>query len=416
MALIEGLRIKNFRTLRDVTLGKTLSNKTQKPLSPLTAVIGRNGSGKSSLFDAFGFLADCLTFGVDDACHRNGRGGFSKLKSSGSDGDMEFEVYYRESTSERPITYELCIGLDALMRPIVKRERLRQRRRKQTHGWPFSFLELSNGVGRVWSGDALASTTDIENSLKEESNQTINVELDNPQQLGIATLGNLKEHPRITKFRRFIEGWYLSYFTPDRARDLPRSGPQKHLNRIGDNLGNYVQYMENAHPRIFAQVLNETAKKIPGINKIETEASPDGRLLLKFWNEGFSEPFYAQQVSDGTLKLFAYLLLLQDPDPAPFICIEEPENGLYHKLLQSLANEIRSHASGKKNSSQVFITTHQPYFVDALEPEEVWILEKNTDGFSDLRRATDYPEVVAMYQEGIPLGSLWYSDHIDERI
>ncbi|MBJ2092876.1 AAA family ATPase [Serratia sp. CY81489] len=416
MALIEGLRIKNFRTLRDVTLGKTLSNKTQKPLSPLTAVIGRNGSGKSSLFDAFGFLADCLTFGVDDACHRNGRGGFSKLKSSGSDGDMEFEVYYRESTSERPITYELCIGLDALMRPIVKRERLRQRRRKQTHGWPFSFLELSNGVGRVWSGDALASTTDIENSLKEESNQTISVELDNPQQLGIATLGNLKEHPRITKFRRFIEGWYLSYFTPDRARDLPRSGPQKHLNRIGDNLGNYVQYMENAHPRIFAQVLNETAKKIPGINKIETEASPDGRLLLKFWNEGFSEPFYAQQVSDGTLKLFAYLLLLQDPDPAPFICIEEPENGLYHKLLQSLANEIRSHASGKKNSSQVFITTHQPYFVDALEPEEVWILEKNTDGFSDLRRATDYPEVVAMYQEGIPLGSLWYSDHIDERI
>lgn len=416
MALIEGMRIKNFRTLRDVTLGKTLSNKKQKPLSPLTAVIGRNGSGKSSLFDAFGFLADCLTYGVEDACHRNGRGGFAKLKSFGSEGDMEFEVYYRESASERPITYELCIGFDEFMRPIVKRERLRQRRRKQTHGWPFSFLELSNGVGRVWSGDALASTTDVEDSLKEESNQTINVELDNPQQLGIATLGNLKEHPRIIKFRRFIEGWYLSYFTPDRARDLPRSGPQKHLNRIGDNLGNYVQYMERSHPKAFAQVLRETSNKIPGISKIETEASPDGRLLIKFWNEGFSEPFYAQQVSDGTLKLFAYLLLLQDPEPAPFICIEEPENGLYHKLLQSLAYEIRSHASGKKNSSQVFITTHQPYFVDALDPEEVWVLEKNEDGFSDLKRATEYPEVVAMYQEGIPLGSLWYSDHIDERI
>ncbi|MEQ9914490.1 AAA family ATPase [Pectobacterium polaris] len=226
----------------------------------------------------------------------------------------------------------------------------------------------------------------------------------------------MKEHPRIIKFRRFIEGWYLSYFTPDRARDLPRSGPQKHLNRIGDNLGNYVQYMESTHPKAFAQVLNETSKKIPGINKIETEASPDGRLLLKFWNDGFDVPFYAQQVSDGTLKLFAYLLLLQDPEPAPFICIEEPENGLYHKLLESLANEIRTHASGKKNSSQVFITTHQPYFVDALDPEEVWVLEKNENGFSDLKRATEYSEVVAMYQEGIPLGSLWYSDHIDERI
>ncbi|WP_421870479.1 AAA family ATPase [Motiliproteus sp.] len=416
MALIEGIKIRNFRSLRDVTLGKTWQDRQRKPLTPLTVVIGKNGVGKSSLFDAFGFLADCLTFGIDEACHKNGRGGFNRLRSSGTDENIEFEIYYRESSNERPITYELSIGSDRYGRPIVASERLRQRRRGQKTGWPFSFLELNHGSGKVWSGTALAESDNPDDYLNEETNETQQIDLESAQKLGIATLGNLKDHPRIAKFRKFIEGWYLSYFTPDAARDIPRIGPQKHLNRIGDNLGNFVQYMEREHPRKFKNVLNEIADKIPGVGNIDTEPSPDGRLLLRFWSEGFDNPFYAQQVSDGSLKLFAYMLLLEDPDPAPFICIEEPENGLYHKLLDSLVDEFRANASGRKGDSQLFVTTHQPYLVDSLDPEEVWILEKQDSGYSTLMRASDYPEVVAMVEEGIPLGSLWYSDHIDSRM
>ena len=119
-------------------------------------------------------------------------------------------------------------------------------------------------------------------------------------------------------------------------------------------------------------------------------------------------------MSDGTLKVFAYLLLLEDPDPPPFICIEEPENGLYHKLLESLAQEFRIHASGKKHAPQIFVTTHQPYFVDALSPEEVWILEKSMDGYSTIRRVSELEVVRNLVEEGLPLGGLWYSDYLDE--
>ena len=423
MARIEGIGISNYRVLKDVTFGKLWNTQQAAPLTPMTAVIGRNGVGKSSLFDAFGFLADCLKLGVEEACDARGRGGFDRIRSQGSDGPIEFQVYYREEQRARPITYELAIDADDTGRPYVARERLRQRRRGQSRGWPFSFLMMNDGKGLVWKGEALGRQVEedegagfdlaLEILAEEESWETEFVELQDKRRLGIATLGALKQHPRIATFRQFIEGWYLSYFTPDAARGLPLAGPQPHLSVHGDNLGNVVQFMEREHRGKFDDILKKIAARIPGIDRIDTERSPDGRLLLRFNDKGFEDPFYAQQMSDGTLKAFAYLLLLEGPAPPPFICIEEPENGLYHKLLQTLATEFRTHATGKRNAPQIFVTTHQPYFVDALRPDETWILEKGEDGFSTIRRASDDKIVKAMFEEELPLGGLWYSDYLD---
>ena len=418
MARIEGFRVKNFKVLKDITLGPLWNQQDAQLLTPMTAVIGKNGVGKSALFDAFGFLADALKFGVEEACDARGRGGFEKLRTQGQTGPIEFEVYYRESENAWPINYEISIGVDGFGRPRVLRERMRE---DQRNARSLFFLYLVAGYGLVWKGseavgqvDETAEGFDI-SEFKKEGKQPKDaefVELEDKRKLGIATLGALKQHPRISAFRRFIEGWYLSYFTPDSARSLPLAGPQNRLNIHGDNLGNVVQFMEREHPERFQAILKNIAGKIPGIDKIDTERTSDGRLLLRFNDKGFQDPFYAQQVSDGTLKVFAYLLLLEDPSPPPFLCIEEPENGLYHKLLETLANEFREHAD-TPGGSQVFITTHQPYLVNALEPDEVWILEKGDDGFSTIRRASEDPIVNNMVAEGLPLGGLWYSDYFD---
>ncbi len=430
MAKIEGFKVKNFKALREVTLGTLWNERTSNALTSMTVVIGSNGTGKSSLFDAFGFLADCLKMGVEEACDARSRGGFSRLRSKGIEEPIEFEIYYKQEANARPITYELAIDIDESKRPFVLRERLRQRRKGQKHGWPFSFLVLDSGKGVAWKGNDSGrkfeedkEKVDVGHLIKsiqdgadaEESRETEIVELEDKRKLGIVTLGSLKQHPRISAFRQFIEGWYLSYFTPNAARSLPLAGPQKHINVMGDNIGNVVQYMEREHPSEFASILQRIAQKIHGIDKIETERTNDERLLLKFNDQAFRDPFYSQQMSDGTLKIFAYLLMLEDPEPPPFLCIEEPENGLYHKLLESLARELRTHANDKKKGTQVFVTTHQPYFVDALEPDEVWILEKGKDGFSKIRRASKDPLVTHMVAEGLPLGGLWYSDYLDER-
>ena len=424
MAKIEGFRVKNFKSLKDVTLGRLWIPPQDDPLTPMTVVIGKNGVGKSALFDAFGFLADALKLGVEEACDMRGRGGFEKLRTQGQTGSIAFGVYYRVRANVPPIIYMIQIVADEAGRPYVLSEIMGERRE---NGSLLAFLLLTEGQGMVWKGnhgeqvDETAEGFDATEFLKSlvEGNLHVKdaelIELEDRRKFGIATLGTLKQHPRIVAFRRFIEGWYLSYFTPDAARGLPLAGPQRHLNVHGDNLGNVVQFMEREHPERFQSILKEIAERIPGIDKIATERTADGRLLLKFNDKGFQDPFYAQQMSDGTLKMFAYLLLLNDPTPPPFLCIEEPENGLYHKLLETLVHEFREHAIRKNNGSQVFITTHQPYLVDALDPKEVWILEKGADGFSTIRRASDDPIVNNMVAEGLPLGGLWYSDYLDKR-
>jgi predicted ATPase len=410
MALIEGFRIQNYRSLRDIAMGRIGTDpslKNAEPLTPLTVVIGKNGVGKSSLFDAFGFLADCMETDLETACNARNRGGYDKLISTGVDNPISLTIYYRESRNDRPITYEIAIGKDDKSGlPIVLTERLRQRRKNQSKGRPLSFLYLERGKGSVWVGDDSLEGDDF--ARQEE-------ELD-PHRLGIVTLAeHIKENPRIKKFKDFIQSWYLSYFTPDAARKISQAGIQKHMNLHGDNIGNVVQFMQRNHPIIFKRILKDISEKIPGIGTIEPYRDEiTNNLYLLFRDKGFAKPFTQQQMSDGTLKMFSYLLLLNDPEPAPFICIEEPENGLYHKLLETLAREFREHATGRKGSSQIFITTHQPYFVDALAPNETWILEKGEDGFSTIRRASADPIVVAMVEEGLPLGSLWYSDYLDE--
>ena len=327
MARIEGFRVRNFKVLKDVTLGRLWDRPDIQPVTAMTAVIGKNGVGKSALFDAFGFLADALKSGVEEACDARGRGGFERMRTQGEEAPMEFEVYYREDENSLPITYEVAIEVDESGRPYVSEEKMYEERGEDIAS--SLFLVLSEGRGVAWKGNLavgqLGDSAEGFNAFEflelvkagKESKDAELIELEDRRKLGIATLGALKQHPRISAFRRFIEGWYLSYFTPDAARGLPLAGPQKHLSIHGDNLGNVVQFMEREHPQRFLGILKSIAGKIPGIDKIDTEKTNDGRLLLRFNDKGFQDPFYAQQMSDGTLKVFAYLLLLEDPTPPP---------------------------------------------------------------------------------------------------
>lgn len=387
-------------------MGRLLFDATEKELTNMNAIIGQSGTGKSTLADAFGFLADCLEKGAETACDLNNRGGYEKIVSQGAKGSIEFEIYYRETSNEPPITYELSIGIDKNDRPVVEKERLRQRRANERYGRPMSFLFLEYGKGFAFKGN--------NSGLREEDNmeigEKVDVELADPRQLGIVTLGELREHPRIVKFKNFLKNWFLCYFSPTAAREIPNAGPQKYLNRLGNNVNNVAQFLYRENPKDFEKVLKSIQTKLPGIQEIKPIKLQNGQLVLEFLEQGFREPFYSQKMSDGTLKLFAYYLLLYEKDARPLVFIEEPENGLYHKYLADLASQMKNSIKGTY-SKQLFITTHSPFFVNSLSPEEVWVLEKKEDGFSIVTRASEFKHVKQLCESDIELGDLWYSDY-----
>ncbi len=402
MARLLGIRIKNYKSFADVALGQ-VKYAQGEPLPRFACFIGPNGSGKSTLLDAFGFVADCLLEGVEAACDKPHRGGFERLRTQGETAPISFEIFFDSEDETHPIVYAIEVDLVAGV-PAVTKETLRQRRQGETRGKPYHFLKLERGRGKVWAGDYVPSGADDPKAVR--------IDLVDLNRLGLTTLGNLAEHPRIVRLRSYIEQWYLSYFVPDAARELPAAGAQPRLDRKGSNVGNVLQHYQRKHSTQFKKIIERVTGSIPGLKKITPKTSADNRLLLQFDESGYVDPFYQQSMSDGTLKMLAYAVLLADPSPRPFIGIEEPENGLYVELVEHLAGLFVAHTASRTAPTQMFVTTHSPYFVNALQPDQVWSMQKR-NGRAFATRVADIPVVAELARNGVPLGAQWYSRHFD---
>jgi predicted ATPase len=379
---IESLRVENYRALRKVELDN---------MTPMTVLLGPNGSGKSTVFDVFNFLSECFQFGLRHAWDRRGRG--KELKTRGSDGPIVFELKYREQPKIPIITYHLAIDQGS-KGPEVIEEWLQWRR--GTRGRPFRFLEFHRGIGKAVGGER----PDAEDKRKE-------TELRSPDLIAVNALGQLSEHPRVAALREFITDWYVSYLSIDQTRSQPEAGPQERLSKGGENLSNVIQYLKEQHPDRLEKIFSILRQRVPRLERVDAEPMPDGRLLLQIKDAPFEKPVLAKFASDGTLKLLAYLTVLYDPEPPRFIGIEEPENFLHPRLLPELAEECRA----ASERSQLLITTHSPFFLNAIRLEEVRILYRDEQGFAKAVRVNDIPGVPEFVKAGATLGHLWMEGH-----
>jgi predicted ATPase len=370
--------VKRYRALNDLDL---------RGMTPLTVFLGPNGSGKSTVFDVFAFLAECFSVGLRKAWDDRGR--FKELRTRGTQGPIEIELKYREAPSQPVITYHLAID-EGPKGPFVSEEWLAWKRKP--YGAPFRFLDFRNGEGRVVSGE-----------VPDEQDERMEERLSSPEAIAVNTLGQLAKHPRVTALRRFITGWYLSYLNADSTRGSVEAGPRERLSPTGDNLPNVIQYLKEQHPDRLAEILEALTQRIPRLERVAADVMPDGRLLLQIKDAPFEQPVLARFASDGTLKLLAYLTILYDPDPPQLIGIEEPENYLHPRLLAELAEECRQTTA----RTQLLVSSHSPFFVNALRAEEVWVLYRDEKGYTQARRAADMRGIPEFLREGALLGDLW---------
>ena len=180
------------------------------------------------------------------------------------------------------------------------------------------------------------------------------------------------------------------------------AGYAEHLSKEGENLSVVLQFLYDNHREIFDRILKTMSERVPGVTSVTPKTTEEGKMLLKFSDGAFEDPFLARFVSDGTIKMLAYLVLLNDPSPHPLLCVEEPENQLYPELLEELAEEFRAYAG----SGQVMVSSHSPDFLKAAKIDEVFFLVKR-DGYTSIRRAVDDEQLCAYVREGDKMGYLW---------
>ncbi len=382
---IIAIKIKNYRLFESLEI---------KDMPAFCVVIGANGTGKSTLFDIFGFLRDALKNNIRQALQV--RGGFKEVVTRGKEQeDIEIELKFRMQIleTERLVTYVLVIGQEN-KRPVIKREILRYKRGE--YGSPYHFLDFKRGKGYAIINEENFEQTDEE--LEREEQQ-----LESQDILAIKGLGQFQRFKAASAFRSLIENWHVSDFHISEARGSKDALYAEHLSPTGDNMAVVSQYIYQEHPEIFQQILDKMREKVPGISQVEAKETEDGRIVLKFQDRAFKDPFRDRYVSDGTMKMFAYLILLFDPKPHPLLCVEEPENQLYPTLLQELAEEFAIYA---QQGGQVFVSTHSPDFLNAVPLKSIfWLIKEQ--GITKIYKASDQEVLRNLVEAGDLPGYLW---------
>jgi predicted ATPase len=382
---IESIHLKNFKAFKNVEI---------KKIPKMCVFVGANGTGKTTLFNVFSFLKDALTDNVHVALTKLGGGrGFQEVKSRNSTGPIEIELKFRLTDKSPLITYSLKINEED-GRPIIEREILQYR--KGSKGLPWRFIDFSKGKGQAVINEP--DQVIDEKELKREDH-----ELKSPDILALKGLAQFEKFPASKAIGDLLENWHISDFHIQQARPERESSYAEHLSKEGENLAMVTEFLYKRHSDIFQKIIEKLKQRVPGISEVDSKITEEGRVLLRFKDGDFHDPFLARYVSDGTIKMFAYLVLLYDPKPHPLLCVEEPENQLYPKLLYELAEEFREYA---RKGGQVFVSTHSPDFLNGCELEEVFWLQKER-GYTVVKRASDDEQITTYMNEGDKLGYLW---------
>lgn len=384
---IESISLKNFKAFKDIEM---------RDIPKLCVLVGANGTGKSSLFSVFGFLKDALSGNVNTALAKlGGARGFDEVMSRNSSGFIEIELKFREkATAKSPlITYFLQIGKKG-GRAYVEKEILKYRRGSK--GKPWHFLDYSNGDGYAVINEV--DSVKDESELKREAQQLKSNDI-----LAVKGLAQFERFPAAMALGNLIENWHISDFHINRARQEQDAGYAEHLSREGENLSLVIQYLYQNDRDAFDKILSILKKRVPGIIDVKADTDHEGRILLRFRDEAFSDLFLSRFISDGTIKMLAYLVLLYDSNPFPLLCVEEPENQLYPSVLGELVEEFRAYA---KRGGQVFVSTHSPDFLNAVKLDEVFWLEKE-NGYTKIKRAKNDAQIAAYMSDGDKMGYLW---------
>lgn len=382
--MLSRIRIENFKALRNLDL----------LLRDRNVFIGPNKSGKSSILHSLGYLARSIATG-DATNYFGGAIGFQQYLWKGiAKGTIKIEIcgddrpLFDEGLMPLEFSYSLEIGPDAVGNIVILSERL-----TVTHeGKRRPLIESSLGVGKALRLDGTSIFQNPESKVKPFlSYEVPGWEAD--------------------RIRKYISTWnFFSLMSELPKLQATPAAAQNFLDTQGGQLSSWLHTFKSNFPESFKQVIAVAKEAFPEIESVSLPLTQAGTTFVSITEKGLASPISIFQASDGEVRFLQLLSIIFMPFPVPLVAIEEPEDRLHPRLLELLvqtADRVRIEEGSQ--APQVFATTHSPYLIDLLQPEDVVVVEKR-DGSTHCTRAEDKSDLRKLLEDGeLGFGRLWYS-------
>lgn len=396
--MINAICIQNYRSIQDLTLR----------LGPLNVLLGKNGAGKSNLLDSFSFLADVMRTDVRTALLQENRVSFEDVVYQGKRHNvialqMEIQgeaiglgsltpwLYYQVAFALNPTTSrEIDVALEGLW--ALSQPFLLAANEQHPHGQAWEYLP-ADAYPLIEAGRARRDDSKELESFSFSPNRT-----------AASQLTDRARYPQVTALAAALSQFKVFRLEPDAIRKPATITFAPELQSDGSNLAAVLDQLDHSQLEAIASELRQA---VPGFSGLKLETAGPGQKVITV-REKHGLTLYPHQISDGALRFLALTAIAYGAVAAPLIAIEEPENGINPVRLFQVVELLRSQA---RSGQQIIMTTHAPYIVDRLEPEELILLVRE-DG--PTRRApTSASEIARRQREFGPLGELWFSGALE---
>ncbi len=364
---LKSFRLKNFKAVRDSGVVH---------FTPLTVLIGDNGSGKSSLIEGLQTYQRIVTDGLDEAM-KEWRGFEYATNPPLEYGGIQSQQIHKAN----PIEFELSGHVDSSIYKTAKS----------------SNYKTVMTVNRTPSGELICIEKEIvyykgRKVLERHPDGTIQT-MNQKQRMGVSPDRAIisdkgayyyaevsTENDKRFDVLRMTEinfDWQFVTLNPwlmGDPRTKQRAGRAVRLDSNGANIAEYLLDIRTFDEDAFEGIIETLQFVLPYAKDLQPRLTSEleRAVYLQMSEQDFKVPGW--MLSTGTLRVLALLALFRHPNPPPFIIIEEIENGLDPRSVQLIVEEIRRVTESGR--SQIILTSHSPYLLDLFDLSHIVLVER----------------------------------------
>lgn len=371
---IESLEIENFKSIAHINL---------KHLDMLSVFIGNNGVGKTAIFDTMRFIRECVV-NRTISLPLNRRGGFNDLLRRNAETPVigfKLVVSEKEDPAHK-LTYILRIEQSDSAAYVGKEDLTETRKVGRKYE---NFKIISYRAGKGYIADPKKEKRELQNT-----------------DIALGKLGEFSEYKLANAFRNYVANWYFADFFVNTMRDesLDLVDTSK-LREDCRNLREVLMAMQQENSEAYKEVVKTMNLCIADIQNIGA-TKQGNKTHLQISDTHFKNPFSELSVSDGTLKLLAYITLLAQSEKISFLMVEHPETHIYSETLSILFELFEAAAF---EGLQTFLSTHSPDFIKNVNSESMVIVSKKNGVINATKMGSNKP--LQKYVSSVGISEAW---------